>query len=706
MDANEKIIIPKAITKCQNVSFNVCQYLPFMEIMKKNNEKNKWVWNGKNILITDEVGVGKTFETGIILRELYEKGKKIVIFCPKKLCSGWVKKMSCFGLNFVNYDDKKMITRLTVIPYSAFESSDSERIKNIEYDILVLDEAHYIRNTDTGKYKGIKALIEKNESKLKVFLTGTPIFNGGSDNKTLTDLLSINNELPTTKTTQGVANLYDIDMLIRTFGVSVTEKEKEIYKEIYFGDYGYLKGFLKRIAVSSFASLKEWVNSKPEKMKELIEKHNSEIQNEIDQLENRNLSLDEIDNLKSDLKSKMLSSYTVNEQKELKNMTVNWTIDNDSKFKSLLKLLEYMKNNSDEDKFKVVIFSTFISTCEYLKRRLGEKYRVDLVVGQTKNVDEIIGNFREGDTNILVCSEAVREGQDLQVSHYLIHYDLPYTPAAIGQRNGRIYRTGQENNAEIFYMRTSIQDEYECDDFIFTWDMSYDCRLFDEIIYSKYLEIKQEKDIVDIKILPDENWRLNDKDEIVSDNKMQDKRKAEIKDKMIFEIIEKHKKLKSTQDTNDSKMVDENQRKQIAKLLLGDENNQDQFENILKFLSEENLEDVIKDIKKYYGLKDKQDLAQNGTETDQEEKSIPERMEKLIDYLAENSVVDKMAVWNKNKEEHIEVLNEFCENILGESTSFQVKNDNSEGTDIIDKQKNEIVEFEKELVQKMRNGGV
>ena len=74
----------------------------------------------------------------------------------------------------------------------------------------------------------------------------------------------------------------------------------------------------------------------------------------------------------------------------------------------------------------------------------------------------------------------------MQFAKYLIHYDFPYTPAALGQRNGRIYRKGQENIPEAYYI--TVND-------------SYDERLFGEIIVEKTNIVKKASDENLISIL-------------------------------------------------------------------------------------------------------------------------------------------------------------------------------------------------------------
>lgn len=205
-------------------------------------------WNNKNLLIADEVGVGKTIEAGIIIKQyLYEhKDARVLIICPVKLCSNWKSEMhNLFGLSFDNYSkDKKRMhkmseinntsllnTKLSIFPYSYFTSavdkteaeqeeaekeaaaeiedaitedlkimtekdnpegiangkennvSDEiiQKIKCLDYDVLIIDEAHYIRNRKSKLYTYISELINCNKDKMCIFMTATPVFNDSKD---------------------------------------------------------------------------------------------------------------------------------------------------------------------------------------------------------------------------------------------------------------------------------------------------------------------------------------------------------------------------------------------------------------------------------------------------------------------------------------------------------------------------------------------
>jgi ERCC4-related helicase len=94
---------------------------------------------------------------------------------------------------------------------------------------------------------------------------------------------------------------------------------------------------------------------------------------------------------------------------------------------------------------KVVLFSFFRDTLRYLGDRLLEDGVQSVTVhGQIDKQDALQQFERSAEANILLSSEVAAEGVDLQFSSLVVNYDLPWNPAKIEQRIGRIDRIGQE----------------------------------------------------------------------------------------------------------------------------------------------------------------------------------------------------------------------------------------------------------------------
>lgn len=119
---------------------------------------------------------------------------------------------------------------------------------------------------------------------------------------------------------------------------------------------------------------------------------------------------------------------------------------------------------------KVVLFSFYHNTLHYLERRLSADGIASVVVHGGVDKQEALRRFASVDgPDILLSSEVAAEGVDLQFSSLLINYDLPWNPARIEQRIGRIDRIGQEA------------------DKILIWNFIYEDTV-DERIYERLLE--------------------------------------------------------------------------------------------------------------------------------------------------------------------------------------------------------------------------
>ncbi|MBI5647497.1 MAG: DEAD/DEAH box helicase [Ignavibacteriae bacterium] len=124
----------------------------------------------------------------------------------------------------------------------------------------------------------------------------------------------------------------------------------------------------------------------------------------------------------------------------------------DSKYKRLIFVLaELLKQNPRE---KIVVFSTFRATLDYLRGRLNDDGINCIILkgGQKESKDDVITRFKSSDgPSVLLSSEVGGEGVDLQFSRIVINYDLPWNPMRIEQRIGRIDRLGQSAEKVIIW---------------------------------------------------------------------------------------------------------------------------------------------------------------------------------------------------------------------------------------------------------------
>jgi superfamily II DNA or RNA helicase len=159
------------------------------------------------LLIADEVGLGKTIEAGIILTELGARRtlEHVLIVCPSALTEKWRREMrERFLLDFevVNgprfreilatetdgtpSEPRRIITSLELIRRD--ENLDQLRLHRPAIDVLIVDEAHHLRNTGTSSHAAGEELAAAAD--VAIFLTATPLNLGREDFFTLMHLLA------------------------------------------------------------------------------------------------------------------------------------------------------------------------------------------------------------------------------------------------------------------------------------------------------------------------------------------------------------------------------------------------------------------------------------------------------------------------------------------------------------------------------------
>ncbi len=127
--------------------------------------------------------------------------------------------------------------------------------------------------------------------------------------------------------------------------------------------------------------------------------------------------------------------------------------------------IDELKNALDEHlNAKIVIFTEYKDTLDYIKRRLPGYSSVSIdgsvkFSDRTKIMEDFWIPLEEGGPRIMVGTDAAGEGIDLQISTVLINYDIPWNPNRLEQRMGRIHRIGQEY--PVLFVNTVAADTQE-----------------------------------------------------------------------------------------------------------------------------------------------------------------------------------------------------------------------------------------------------
>ena len=177
------------------------QFKPVMKLIRSDMAR---------LLIADSVGIGKTIEAGLILRELQIRSdiKSILIICPKPLITErkWEMEMKRFDEDFEPLDSSKLNYCISecqregvwpskyskaIMPFSVCDERVLKDLQNMDpspkFDLVIVDEAHHIRNQQSLRYRVVKEFCES--ANAIVFLTATPLQMGQNDLFVLLNLL-------------------------------------------------------------------------------------------------------------------------------------------------------------------------------------------------------------------------------------------------------------------------------------------------------------------------------------------------------------------------------------------------------------------------------------------------------------------------------------------------------------------------------------
>lgn len=193
------------------IHFVPYQFRPVLKLIQADRPR---------LLIADEVGVGKTIEAGLILKELQARReiRSVLVICPKPLVAErkWLEELKRFDEQFVHLDGPSLRYCLdethldgvwpqqyarAILPYSLLDESllmgkqlgrkKQRGLLDLDpppaFDLIIVDEAHHIRNTDTWAYRNVRYFCDNAEA--VVLLSATPIQLGDNDLYTLLHLL-------------------------------------------------------------------------------------------------------------------------------------------------------------------------------------------------------------------------------------------------------------------------------------------------------------------------------------------------------------------------------------------------------------------------------------------------------------------------------------------------------------------------------------
>jgi superfamily II DNA or RNA helicase len=415
-------------------------------------------------LLADDVGLGKTISAGLIVSELMKRNRisKIFVVCPKILIDQWVEELEAkFGIRAYGATGAGLrgsAGRPEPVIVTTYQSAATflEDGNAAGFDMLILDEAHKVRNLHGSQNAPKMATAVFDALRARAFkyvlmLTATPIQNRLWDIYSLVDCLAVARGhtnpfgTPDQFTARFIADGKQVARRLRP------ENAAEFRKIV--GSYM----FRTRRVDAKLAFPEREVRTHP--VDATTEER--ELQSTIAASITRFDALEQV----SLLVALMSSPQALAQQ--LSNMAKKGTAPSDlesrvkalasrvsrpAKTQQLLLIAASLRKQSNE--WRMVVFTTRRETQDMIGKVLEEEGISYGFIrgGQPTENRKTIERFRKSqpDIHVVVSTDAGAEGVNLQSGNVLVNYDLPWNPNRLEQRFGRIHRIGQKEVCHLW----------------------------------------------------------------------------------------------------------------------------------------------------------------------------------------------------------------------------------------------------------------
>jgi SWI/SNF-related matrix-associated actin-dependent regulator 1 of chromatin subfamily A len=422
--------LPKAsIIKDNSVKNVVVDYSKYSHRPPLDHQKEaiQNLLENKKFILADDMGLGKT--TSTIIAALESSSKKVLIICPATLKINWKREIENYSNKSIYIAESKNFSAehdFVIINYDIIKNfhdpkkKDDSQVLAANFDLVVVDEAHYIKNGTAQRTKLINDIV-KQVDRLWL-LTGTPMTSRPMDYFNLLSLV----DSPVSKNWMAYAIRY-------CAGYQFKVGNRKVWNITGASNLDELR---ERTAATILRRLKENVLDLPDKIitpvyLRLKSKNYEEVMGEYYDWYDKNPD-----------ESK---SLTV----QFSKLTKVRQIIADEKIQQTIELAE---NIIEQDK-KVIIFCNFTDSLNKIVEHFGKTaVKLDGSMSQSQRQFSV-DQFQENEKiKVFVGNiKAAGTGITLTAGEAAIFNDLSFLPSDHAQAEDRSYRYGQKNNVLVYY---------------------------------------------------------------------------------------------------------------------------------------------------------------------------------------------------------------------------------------------------------------
>ena len=429
------------------------------------------------MMLADEVGLGKTITAALVACELRARGlaNRLLFIVPKALVRKWVDELNNrFEMGAEVLDSTYVKVHGNPFKRSEFcfvSSMDFLKqdyvlkiVGDTQFDMVVVDEAHKLALGTERLRLGSQVAQTTNHMLL---LSATP--HNGDDEDYITRMRLLDPYLTDIQSSTHILirnlkeDVVDLDgkevfppRSSKTVEIKLSRVEERLHRMVdeyiarrmdeakdrrEYSAMRFLGSVIRKRASSSLKALRITLERRRARLGEAVSPEQA-----MRRIREAEEEFDEALYEEGEREIVGLSTGSLEEdRRELDRLLAEIEkIQEDSKLKNLLDFIGTIKKSDPEA--KIVVFSEYRDTVDYLYEKLSPLYRTGKIYG-IMSVDERyseLARFRDPQgVEIMVCTDAAGEGIDMQFANIMINYDLPWNPNRLEQRMGRIHRIGQ-----------------------------------------------------------------------------------------------------------------------------------------------------------------------------------------------------------------------------------------------------------------------